>query len=289
MIPLSVPVLQGNEWTYIKECLDTGWVSSAGKYVDRFEEDVARFTGAQHAVACVSGTAALHVALRLLGAHNGISAQPTIDVPAGQDGGVYVLNANGDAEVGHHTVAVQGEADGGRGLVLATAPPVEFDVAPPFVTLKLDLAAVEQGQTVQLVAHVTPNRPFTGKAKLSLRGLPAQATCADLECESVESTLVFDVATTKETPVGKHTTLFCQVVIEQDGEPTLDYLGGGAILRVDPPAPPAAAPEPAVAAAAAPAAAPSPAAKRPLSRLEQLREEARQKAEAAAKPAGGRP
>jgi aminotransferase in exopolysaccharide biosynthesis len=67
MIPLSVPVIQGNEWTYVKECLDTGWVSSAGKFVDRFEQEMARVTGAKFAVACASGTAALHVALRIVG------------------------------------------------------------------------------------------------------------------------------------------------------------------------------------------------------------------------------
>lgn len=66
-IPLSVPVIQGNEWVYVKECLDTGWVSSAGRFVDRFEREAAQFTGAKHAVACASGTAALHVALRIAG------------------------------------------------------------------------------------------------------------------------------------------------------------------------------------------------------------------------------
>jgi aminotransferase in exopolysaccharide biosynthesis len=52
---------------YVKECLDTAWVSSAGKYVERFEADFARYVGAKRAVACVNGTAALQVALRLAG------------------------------------------------------------------------------------------------------------------------------------------------------------------------------------------------------------------------------
>lgn len=65
-IPLSVPTLQGNEWTYLKECLDTGWVSSVGPFVDRFERAVAVSTGATHAVAVVNGTAALHIALRVI-------------------------------------------------------------------------------------------------------------------------------------------------------------------------------------------------------------------------------
>ncbi|MGE0315553.1 MAG: LegC family aminotransferase [Lautropia sp.] len=67
MIPLSVPNLAGNEWAYVKECLDTGWISSAGAFVDRFEQQLAEFTGAGRAVACVNGTAALHIALMLAG------------------------------------------------------------------------------------------------------------------------------------------------------------------------------------------------------------------------------
>lgn len=67
MIPLSVPCIKGNEWQYVKECLDAQWVSSAGAYVERFESDICRFTGARHAVACVSGTAALQVGLRIVG------------------------------------------------------------------------------------------------------------------------------------------------------------------------------------------------------------------------------
>jgi len=67
MIPLSIPHLGGNEWQYVKECLDTGWISSAGEYVNRFEQDVARFAGAQFGVACMNGTAGLHIAHVLLG------------------------------------------------------------------------------------------------------------------------------------------------------------------------------------------------------------------------------
>jgi len=65
-IPISVPSLQGNEWRYIKECLDTNWVSSAGKYVEKFEEEICKFTGAKYAIACVNGTCALHIALKLV-------------------------------------------------------------------------------------------------------------------------------------------------------------------------------------------------------------------------------
>lgn len=66
-VPLHAPEFQGNEWVYVKECLDTTFVSSVGQFVDRFEDDLAKFTGARHAVAVVNGTAALHVALLLAG------------------------------------------------------------------------------------------------------------------------------------------------------------------------------------------------------------------------------
>ena len=66
MIPLSVPHIVGNEWKYVKDCLDTGWVSTAGAYVGRFEEAIGRYTGSPHAIACMNGTAALHTCLNIL-------------------------------------------------------------------------------------------------------------------------------------------------------------------------------------------------------------------------------
>lgn len=66
-VVLHEPMFTGNEWQYVKECLDSTFVSSVGKFVDRFEADLCRLTGARHAVAVVNGTAALHVALRMAG------------------------------------------------------------------------------------------------------------------------------------------------------------------------------------------------------------------------------
>ena len=66
-MPLCVPTLKGNEWKYVKECIDTEWVSSAGKYVDLFEQNISEYTGSKYAVACVNGTSAIQVSLRLAG------------------------------------------------------------------------------------------------------------------------------------------------------------------------------------------------------------------------------
>ena len=67
MIPLSLPNLAGEEWEYVKQCLDTGWISTAGSFVDRFEVEFAKYLEVDGAVSVVNGTAALHTALQLLG------------------------------------------------------------------------------------------------------------------------------------------------------------------------------------------------------------------------------
>ncbi|RQP21626.1 LegC family aminotransferase [Piscinibacter terrae] len=70
-IALHEPEFAGQEWTYVKECIDTGWVSSVGSYVDRFERDLAEVTGTAHAVATSNGTSALHTCLLLAGVQPG--------------------------------------------------------------------------------------------------------------------------------------------------------------------------------------------------------------------------
>ena len=67
MIPLSIPNISGNEWQYVKDCLDTGWISSAGAYVNKFEEAIQNYTGVKYAIACMNGTAGLQVSLNLAG------------------------------------------------------------------------------------------------------------------------------------------------------------------------------------------------------------------------------
>ena len=71
MIPLCVPEIRGNEWKYIKECLDTNWVSSAGSFVDRFEKEFSRHLNAKKAITTSNGTTALFLALKVLGIGEG--------------------------------------------------------------------------------------------------------------------------------------------------------------------------------------------------------------------------
>ena len=68
---LHEPTFNGNEWRYVKECLDSTFVSSVGEFVNRFETDLADFTGSTYVIAVVNGTAALHIALMLAGVKSG--------------------------------------------------------------------------------------------------------------------------------------------------------------------------------------------------------------------------
>lgn len=68
---LHEPEFSGNEWQYVKECLDSGFVSSVGKFVDRFEKELCDYTGSKYAIAVVNGTSALHIALLLVGVESG--------------------------------------------------------------------------------------------------------------------------------------------------------------------------------------------------------------------------
>jgi perosamine synthetase len=67
IIPVAHPSLSGNEKKYVLECLESGWISSIGEFIGRFEESFARFCGVSHAVASNNGTSALHLALEALG------------------------------------------------------------------------------------------------------------------------------------------------------------------------------------------------------------------------------
>lgn len=93
-IPLHVPEFRGNESRLVTECIDTGWVSSVGSFVDRFEREVAAACGTRYGVAVVNGTAALEVAMRVAGVRPGDEVlMPTL---------TFVATAN----AAHHLGAV---------------------------------------------------------------------------------------------------------------------------------------------------------------------------------------
>lgn len=103
VIPLSEPLFGGHEWAYVKECLDTGWVSSAGAFVTRLEQWAVERLACNAAVAVTSGTAALHVALLLAGVRPG----DAVVVPSL----TFIAPAYAVSYVGAQPLFVDAEAD----------------------------------------------------------------------------------------------------------------------------------------------------------------------------------
>ncbi|MFM8476572.1 MAG: aminotransferase class I/II-fold pyridoxal phosphate-dependent enzyme, partial [Planctomycetaceae bacterium] len=101
-LPLSEPCLQGNEWNYVRECLDSGWISSVGEFVNRFEQRVADYAGVKYAVATVNGTSALHTALLVAG------VQPDDEVLVSTL--TFIATANAIRYAGAHPVLIDCEA-----------------------------------------------------------------------------------------------------------------------------------------------------------------------------------
>lgn len=102
-IPVAAPTLMGNEKAYVVDCLESGWISSAGKYVEQFEHRFAEFCGVKHAVSCCNGTTALHLALLALG----VQAGDEVIVPTL----TFVATANAVTYCGARPVFVDSEPD----------------------------------------------------------------------------------------------------------------------------------------------------------------------------------
>lgn len=95
VVALHEPRFGGNEWAYVKDCLDSGWVSSLGQYVTRFEQALQEYTGVKHAIAVVNGTAALHICLKL----SGVKQDDEVLMPAL----TFVATANAVSYCGAHS------------------------------------------------------------------------------------------------------------------------------------------------------------------------------------------
>ncbi|OJW04240.1 MAG: peptidase [Planctomycetales bacterium 71-10] len=211
----------------------------------------------------------------------GVGSGGGVAIPEGQDEAVIPVNADGNAELRTWKIVVNGTAGGPTGPITVSSQLADLTIAAPYLGLGFQAASVEQGKETDMAVAVTKNVDFPGEASVTLIGLPNKAT-TDAKTITKDSTdLTFHIKTDAASPVGKHASLFCQVVVMQDGEPITHNIGTGS-LQIDAPLPPKAdapAPMPAQAAAPPPAEAPA----KPLSRLEKLRLEAKQK-QAAAKP-----
>ena len=211
-VPLHEPEFAGREWDYVKDCIDTGWVSSAGVYVDRFERDLAALTGAKHAVAVVNGTAALHLALLLVGVRPGDEViVPTL---------TFVATANAVAYCG----AVPHFAD-------ATFPSLGLD--PDKLDRHLtDILESDGGRKINRLT----GRPVAAVVVMHAFGHPAEIEQLIEVCARHGLPLVEDAAEALgSTWRGRHCGTFGTVgTLSFNGNKVVTTGGGGAVLTNDP-------------------------------------------------------
>jgi len=210
-IPLHIPTFRGNEKKYLSECIDTTFVSSVGKFVDKFEDMVVEYTGATKAVVCVNGTNALHMAMMLVG----VERNDEVITQAL----TFVATCNAISYIGAHPVFVDVDRD----------------------TMGLSPVAVEKWLSENAV--IKDNQSYnknTGrriKACIPMHtfGHPVHLDELMEVCKKYHIELVEDAAESLGSFYkGKHTGTFGKVgVLSFNGNKTITTGGGGMLLFQD--------------------------------------------------------
>ncbi|MDA1090996.1 MAG: LegC family aminotransferase [Proteobacteria bacterium] len=210
-VSLHEPEFAGKEWEYVKDCLDTGWVSTAGKYVETFESMLADFTGAKHAVATVNGTAALHACLVLAGVETG----DEVMMPAL----TFVGTANAAAGMGAipHFVDVEERSLG--------LDPVKLDAHLGAIA-EITADGCRNKKTGRKIAACVPVHTF---------GHPVDLDPLVEVCRKFNLTLIEDAAESLGSYYNnRHTGNFGRLsALSFNGNKTITTGGGGAILTND--------------------------------------------------------
>ena len=210
-VPLSVPKFIGNEKKYLEECIDTTFVSSVGKFVDRFEEEMARYTGAKKAVVCVSGTNALHMSLLLVGVER--------DDEVLTQALTFVATCNALSYIGAHPVFIDVDRE-------------TMGLSPQALRVWLEKNAelkncvCHNKRTGRRLKACVPMHTFGHPVKLD----ELVAVCQEWHIELVEDAAESIGSLYK----GKHTGTFGKVgAISFNGNKTITTGGGGMLLFQD--------------------------------------------------------
>lgn len=210
-IALHEPVFIGNEKKYISECIDSTFVSSVGKFVDQFEEDMARFTGAKKAVVCVNGTNALHIALMLAGVrqHDEVITQPLS----------FIATANAISYCGAAMVFVDVDQD-----TMGLSPNALRIFLEENAELRSD--GCYNKQTKKRIAAIVPMHTF---------GHPCRIDEISVLCKQYNIPLIEDAAESMGSYYkGQHTGTFGQSgILSFNGNKIITTGGGGMLLFND--------------------------------------------------------
>lgn len=210
-VPLHAPLFIGNEKKYLEECIDTTFVSSVGKFVDRFEADMAAYTGARKAVVCVSGTNALHMALMLAGVER--------DDEVLTQALTFIATCNAVSYIGAHPVFIDVDME-----TLGLSPQAVKDWLVKNAEIKNGVCYNKH--TGRRVKACVPMHTFGHPVKMD----ELVAVCEEWHIELVEDAAESIGSLYK----GRHTGTFGKVgAISFNGNKTITTGGGGILLFQD--------------------------------------------------------
>jgi hypothetical protein len=224
------------------------------------------------------------ITARMLWRPPGISCPSTMTFSEKATEIEYELNANSSAALAEWKLCLLAESDAGKGLIFTASPFINLKVEEPFVKMKINMTSVKQGDPGEIHCTVENLREFDGQGDVQMFSLPPKTTSKVLKVDKNTTELLFPVTTANDTPVGQHKNLFCTVTLMKNGEPIQHRIGMGGVIRVDRkpkevakvadgrPDPKKETPAP------KPVAKTAPKPSKPLSRLEQLRLEAKKQA-----------
>lgn len=229
-IPLAVPVFAGNEKAYLNECIDTTFVSSVGKFVDRFEEDMARYTGAKRAVVCVSGTNALHMSLLLVGVKK--------DDEVLTQALTFIATCNAFSYIGAHPVFIDVDKD-----TMGLSPDAIKEWLYANAEIRKNSRIRELPKSLDFAfqedEYACYNK-YTGRrikacVPMHTFGIPARIEEIAALCREWHIELVEDAAESiGSTYKGQHTGTFGRIgAISFNGNKTITTGGGGMMLFMD--------------------------------------------------------
>lgn len=174
------------------------------------------------------------ITLALLYAPPGVGTGGTSVIKEGESEGAVTLSATAAAPIKKWQIAVVGANDPGTGNVWVSTQLSNLEIVPPFVDGKIARTFVDQGDKATIIVKLDQKTPFEGKAKIALLGLPNKVTAEEREFTKDDTEVKFEVQADKTSPAGRHAGLFCQVTVTQNGEPILQNIAQGGVLRVDP-------------------------------------------------------
>lgn len=212
-IPLHEPRFWGNEKKYLEECIDSTFVSSVGKFVDRIELDIAKYTGSKKAVAVVNGTAALHIALKLVGVEAGteVITQPL----------TFIATANAISYCGAKPVFLDVDLD-------------TMGLSPVFLQRFLEEDTVWDSSSNKRINKST-NKQITACVPMHTFGHACRIDEIVAICNEYNIPVVEDSAESIGSYYkGKHTGTFGKLgVLSFNGNKTITSGGGGMIITDD--------------------------------------------------------